>query len=152
MEKRKSPKSEWDSGVSHLGEFKLDHLLPIKMILFKNIFSFLPFILGYPISYYPRERKEGRSRGWEWGKGNHPKVNETQGFLTLGHSNWIICSLLNWFCPKKCPPFYPASHNKPFLNYGEEEGRRQQGLNKGKGIASKVNLYIHYGGPRNKSW
>ena len=32
------------------------------------------------------------------GKGIPPKVNETQGFLTLGHSNWTICSLI--FVPK----------------------------------------------------
>ena len=31
----------------------------------------------------------------KWGKGNHPKVNEIQGFLYLGHSNWTICSLLS---------------------------------------------------------
>ena len=36
----------------------------------------------------------------------YPKVNETQGFLTLGHSNCTICRLLSWFCSKKCPPFY----------------------------------------------
>ena len=42
------------------------------------------------------------------GKGNSCKVNETQGFLTLRGSNWTICSLLNRFCPKIFPPFYPA--------------------------------------------
>ena len=63
MGKRDSPKSECDTGVSDLGAFKLDHLQPVKLILFKNISTFLSFILGGPISYYPRERKEGRSRG-----------------------------------------------------------------------------------------
>ena len=29
------------------------------------------------------------------GKGNSSKVNETQGFLNLGHSSWPIWSLLN---------------------------------------------------------
>ena len=62
MGKRDSPKSECDTGVSDLGAFKLDHLQPVKLILFKNISTFLPFILGGPISYYPRERKEGKSR------------------------------------------------------------------------------------------
>ena len=28
-------------------------------------------------------------------KWNFSKVDETQGFLTLGHSNWTTCSLLN---------------------------------------------------------
>ena len=42
-------------------------------------------------------------------------MDETEGFQCLGHSNWTICSPLSPFCPKKFPPFYPASHNKPFL-------------------------------------
>ena len=54
------------------------------------------------------------------GKGNSSKVNETQGFLTLGHSNWTICSLLNCFCTNQIPPF----HNKPFL-ITPEEGRME---------------------------
>ena len=42
------------------------------------------------------------------------KVNDTKGFLTLGHSNWNICGLLTWFRSANFSPFYPASHNKPF--------------------------------------
>ena len=60
MGERKSPKSEGDTGVSDLGAFKLDHLQPVELILFQTISTFLPFILGGPISYYPIERKEGR--------------------------------------------------------------------------------------------
>ena len=42
------------------------------------------------------ERDEGRmEQGLKMGKGNSSKVNVTQGFVTLGHSNWAICSLLN---------------------------------------------------------
>ena len=52
------------------------------------ICPFLPFILGAPFSYFYWERKEGRkegrSRGWKWGKGDHSKVNETPGFCTWG--------------------------------------------------------------------
>ena len=59
MGKRESPKSEWDSVVSDLVAFKLDHLQPVMLILFQNISTFLPFILGGQISYYPGERKEG---------------------------------------------------------------------------------------------
>ena len=55
------------------------------------------------------------------GKGKSPKVNVT---LTLVHSNWTICSLFNLFCHIKYPPFYPASHNKPFL-YNAERGRKE---------------------------
>ena len=35
-----------DRGVSVPGPFKLDHLQPIKLILFQKIFNFFTFILG----------------------------------------------------------------------------------------------------------
>ena len=51
--------------------------------------TFLIFILGAPISYYPRERREGRGRGWKWGKCILPIMNETQvsvpGAFKLDH-------------------------------------------------------------------
>ena len=98
MGKRELSESEWDTEVSDLVAFKLDQLQHIKIILFKRISTFLTFILEAPISYYPRERKEGSSRGWKWGKGNSPKVIETQGLMTLGHSNKTICGgfFLSW--------------------------------------------------------
>ena len=42
---------------------------------------------GEPISYYPRKGNEK--------KGFTQKIDETQEFLYLGHSNWTICSLLS---------------------------------------------------------
>ena len=72
---------------------------------------FYPASHNKPVLITPRKRKERA----ESEKKEPPKVNETQGFLTPGHSNPTIYSLLNWFCSKKCPPFYPASHNKPVL-------------------------------------
>ena len=30
------------------------------------------------------------------------KMNNTQECMTLEHLNWTICSLLKWFCSKKC--------------------------------------------------
>ena len=60
------------------------------------------------------------------GKGNSWKVNETKGFQYLGHSNWTVCHLISWFCPKTFPPFYPASHNKPLL-ITPKRGRRENG-------------------------
>ena len=41
------------------GAFKLDHLQPVKPILFPKFSNFNIFILGTgePNSYYPRERK-----------------------------------------------------------------------------------------------
>ena len=65
--------------------------------------------------FWPWGIQIGPFETWKWGKRNHPKVNETQGFLTLGHSNWTICSLLSWFCPKFCPPFYSSYWEVQFL-------------------------------------
>ena len=42
------------------------------------------------------QREEGRKQqGLKIRKGNSSKVNDTMGFLTLGHSKWITYSLLN---------------------------------------------------------
>ena len=79
-----------------LWSFKLDRLQPAKLILSQNISNFLPFILGAPISYYCREQ------GLKMGKGNHPQVIETQGFLYFGHSNWSqMVQLLKHLQPAK---------------------------------------------------
>ena len=42
-----------------LGTLKLDCLQPAELISSQQIAISLNFILGAPISYYPRERKEG---------------------------------------------------------------------------------------------
>ena len=106
QKKRESPKSEWDTGVSDLGAFKLDHLQPVKLFLFQNISNFLPFMLEGPISDYSRGAKNGE-------KGFIPKVNVSQELL--GHSNWIICSLLNWFSFKIFSTFYFSYWEVQFL-------------------------------------
>ena len=116
-----------DSGISALLAFKVDHLQPVKLILSQQFSTFLPFILGGPIPYYPRERKKGSSSGRKWGKGNHPKVNETQGFLYLGHSNWTICSLLSWFCSKNCPTIW-LSYWEFQLSVTPERGKWEKGI------------------------
>ena len=41
-----NPKSGWHRGFSVLGVFKLDHLHPIKPLLFWKIFNFFTFLLG----------------------------------------------------------------------------------------------------------
>ena len=56
MRKRESPKIGLHTGVSVLEAFKLDHLQQVKLILFQNFSIILIFILGAPISYYPRAR------------------------------------------------------------------------------------------------
>ena len=67
--------------ASVLEAFKLDHLQPVKLILSQQNSIILIFILAAPISYYPRERKEGSRRRWKWGKGIHPKMDVIQRFL-----------------------------------------------------------------------
>ena len=69
------------------GAFKLDHLQPVKPILFPKFSNFFTSILGGPIPYYPRERKI-----------NSPNMSETQGIERPlpGHSNGTICSLLRY--------------------------------------------------------
>ena len=153
-------KSEWDTGVSDLGAFKLDHLQPVRLIFFQNVSTFLPFILGGPISYYRREKKEGAGaengengitqkwmkhrafwpwgsqigpfETWKWGKRNHPKVNETQGFLILEHSNWTICSLLGWFSSKIVSPFYRSYWEVQFLITPERGSKEGAGAENGE--------------------
>ena len=56
--KTESHQKELDKGVSVLGAFKLDCLQTVKLNLSQNVYTFLPLILGAPISYYCR--KEGR--------------------------------------------------------------------------------------------
>ena len=56
LEKGIHSKVNETQGVSVLGAFKLDHLQPVRMILFEKLSSFL----GAPISYYPRERQKGK--------------------------------------------------------------------------------------------
>ena len=63
MGKGNHPKVNGDTGVSVPVAFKLDHLQPVKLTLFQKCSTFLPFMLGGPISYYCRERKGGRSKG-----------------------------------------------------------------------------------------
>ena len=132
VKKKDSPKTGRDTGVSVFGAFKLDHLKPVKLLMCQNISRFLTFILGAPISYYPRERKRGSSMGWKWEKGIHPKVNETQGFQYLGYSNWTICSLLSWFCSNIFPPSWPLYWGLPFLITPERGWKEGAGAENGE--------------------
>ena len=87
-------------------------------------FHLFDFHTGSPIIYYPRDRKRGSSRGWKWEKGIHPKLNETQGFLYLRHSNWTICSLLSWFCSKEFPSFWLSYWKSNYLLPQRQEERK----------------------------
>ena len=46
---------------THLGAFKLDHLQPVKAILFSKFYNFSTFIMGAN-SYYPRGLIMGKGK------------------------------------------------------------------------------------------
>ena len=68
-----------------------------------KFFQLLHFHTGEPILITPE--------GQLWEKGILPtlKLNETEGFQCLEHSNWMICSLLSHFSPHNFPTF-PTSY------------------------------------------
>ena len=86
---------EWDRGDSVPGASKLDHLQPVKPILFWNFSNFWLSYWGVPIPYYPR-----KMRKW-----NSPNLSKTEGFECKGHSNWTICNHLSQFCSEIFPTF-----------------------------------------------
>ena len=120
--------SEWHQGVYDPGAFKLDHLQPVKQILFQNISHFYPISNSKPIIFTPETgMEEEAGLGLNMRKGNSPKVNETQGLLTLGQSNWTICSLLNRFCSKIFPIFTLPPIINQFSLLQRQGGRKEQG-------------------------
>ena len=70
MREGNSPNSRngLDRGVSVPGAFKLDHLHPVKPILFSKFYNFFTFILGAN-SYYPRGliMRKGKSPNFQYG-------------------------------------------------------------------------------------
>ena len=57
MKFTKNNENQCETGVPVSGAFKLDRLQNVKLIFPQKFSTFLPFILGGPIFYYPRERK-----------------------------------------------------------------------------------------------
>ena len=55
-----------DRGVSAHGAFKLDHLHPVKPILFSKFYNFFTFMLGGQFLLPQGEE------GWKWENGFHP--------------------------------------------------------------------------------
>ena len=87
------------SGFSVYGVYKLDHLHPFKALLFWKFSTLFPFHTGRPILVTPE--------GQYWEKGIHPtpKLNDTEGFQCLRHSNWTISSPWSPFCFRKFSTF-----------------------------------------------
>ena len=96
-------KTEWDRGVLVLGTFKLDHLHPFKLFLFWKFSNFFTFILGGQFLLPQRANLEKREIT------QLQKLDETEGFQCLGHSNWTICSPLRSLSSEIFPTF-PLSY------------------------------------------
>ena len=142
------------------GAFKLDHLQPIKPLLFQYFFTFSTFILGdhfllpqkanyqkWEFFQLQNRMRQGVFSAWGiqtrpfaalctshilklyhlfhlhtgrpilitpegqlWEKGvlPTPKLDETEGFGCLGHSNWTICSPLHLSHSQIIPSFLPS--------------------------------------------
>ena len=92
----------------------------------QTIFQLFHFHTGRPILITP----EGQY--WEKGNFSTPKLDETEGFQCLGHSNWTICSPLSHFCFQIFPTFT--------LSYWETNSYypRMPRLGKGQFLNSKT--------------
>ena len=84
-----------------------------------EIFQLFHFYTGRPILITP----EGQYR--EKGNYPNPKLDETEGFQCLGHSNWTICSPSSHFCFHIFPSFS--------LSYWEANSYYPRGPIMGKG-------------------
>ena len=94
-----NPKNGWFRGVSVTGAFKLDHLQPVKPFLFPKFSNFCTFIVGGQFLLPQRANNEKREFS------QLQKMDDSEGFQCLGHSNWTICIPLNPFWSGKFPPF-----------------------------------------------
>ena len=122
-------------GVSVLGAFKLDHLQPVKLILFPNFSIILIFILGSPIPYYPRAKyeKKGFTQKWKrhggfctWGFQTGPfaacwadlvlKISHLFDFHT-GESNYLLPQGEGLEIRKGIPP--TVDETQGFLTLGQ---------------------------------
>ena len=108
MRKGNSPNSQyaWCRGVSAPGAFKLDHLQPVKPILFPRFSNFFTFILGAN-SYYPRRLIMGKGNSpnskYGWCRGVWVPSTVSRAFHSIrqsearegggrGISEFAICS------------------------------------------------------------
>ena len=89
-----------------------------------NDFQLFHFHAGRPILITP----EGQFL--EKGNPPTPKVNETEGFQCVGHSNWTICIPLSPFCSKTFQSFS--------LSYWEANSYYPRGPIMGEGISSNL--------------
>ena len=77
-----NPKSGWDKGVSVPWAFKLDHLHPIKPLLFWKFSIFFTFIMRGQFLLHQR----ANNGLWEKGILPTPKVDDSEGFHCLARA------------------------------------------------------------------
>ena len=81
-------------GVYDPGAFKLDHLQSTEPIFAQYISPLLTRRMqNFPFPAYCEMDTPQCT----------PKVNSTKGYMTLGHSNWTICSPQNLFLQNEFP-------------------------------------------------
>ena len=99
--------SGWVKGISVHGAFKLDHLHPVRPILFPKSSSFHSDT-GRTI-LIPPQRERLKMGKWE-----SPTQGERGRFQRLGHSNWTVFTLISQFCSLNFPNF-PSYTGRPIL-------------------------------------
>ena len=129
MGKRDSPKREWDTGVCDPGASKLDHLRLVKLILFQNFTTFVTFILGAPISYYPSERKQ---QGLEMRKGDSTKSERDTGVCDPGAFKLDHLLPVKLILPKTFSTFLTFILGLPFRITPERGTEEAAGAGNGK--------------------
>ena len=102
------------------GAFKLDHLQPVKPILFSKFSNFFTFILEKANSYYPRERK-AENRKMEI---SQPEVKT--GDWVPGAFKLDLLQLFKLIWSQNISSFYQLSHNETFLSTSETVQSKQQ--------------------------
>ena len=123
----KSPNLRQTEGIQCL-----DHLQPIKPILFLNFSNFFTFILGSQF-LLPQRANYG-----SWENFPSPNMDKTEGFQCLGHSNWTICSPLSPFCSEIFPTFS--------LSYWGAHSYYPRGLILGVGGISHLPIWMRKSG------
>ena len=65
-------------------------------------------------------------QSWKWEKWVHRIMDESQWFLSSGHSNWTFCSLWSGFCSKMFPPSRSVYWRVQFLL--PQRRKREKGI------------------------
>ena len=98
----------------------------------KNLPPFYPAPHNIPISFIPRERKEGSSRGNKYEYGILPKQMKHRGFCTLGVQTGPFAACEADFVSKNLHFIYPSYWEVQFIITPERERKETAGAGNGK--------------------